>query len=361
MKFGIRFTGFIAGRIFNYLFVVFLITLFIFWFSRLVGTDPSKVKSGYYQSPRPGATMNKDALQVLRGRMGLDLPLFYFSLKPSDKPLTLAKLSFNSDNQYHRWLFGNPANPPGGGILNGESGSSLMSGRSVFSMVADAFLITLQLTFLAFLLTVVGSVLFGVVLAARSSGSKLESIHVLMDVLYSIPIFWVVMLLLYFFSNPACLVLLPSSGLYPLVEGSGIWERISYFIIPLVALSYGSVLFFSRYLESGLRAEMEKAYFTTARAKGLKRTMAIFRHVFPNLLSSFLTLLVTSLPAWIGGMIILENMLSIPGVGWLMGQSLQLRDYPVTGFLFLWISTFSITVYAVSDLLINRLKEKAPF
>jgi peptide/nickel transport system permease protein len=100
-------------------------------------------------------------------------------------------------------------------------------------------------------------------------------------------------------------------------------------ILPLVCLTYGGLAAISRYARTGLLDVIRSDYVRTARAKGLPEWIVIMKHAVRNGLIPILTLLGFTLPALIGGSIIIEHIFAIDGMGKLMITAIQFRDYNV--------------------------------
>lgn len=147
----------------------------------------------------------------------------------------------------------------------------------------------------------------------------------------SIPSFWFALLIVFLFSNR--LGWLPSVGISS-VSGNlqgvdKIVDVIKHLILPVIALSFSEAAYWMRYQRASLLENLNQDYVRTARAKGLKERMVIWRHAFRNSLVSTVTLIGLSLPWLVNGSYITESIFGWPGMGRLGITSIMARDYPV--------------------------------
>jgi peptide/nickel transport system permease protein len=149
---------------------------------------------------------------------------------------------------------------------------------------------------------------------------------------FSVPTFWLALLLMSFFG--VRLGLLPVSGLHSLFyEEMPLWERgadmARHLILPLFVSSVTGLAGISRYMRSSMAQVLKQSYIRTARAKGLPENKIIYHHALKNALLPVITILGLSVPGLLGGSVIFETMFSIPGMGRLFFNSVFSRDYPV--------------------------------
>jgi peptide/nickel transport system permease protein len=122
-------------------------------------------------------------------------------------------------------------------------------------------------------------------------------------------------------------------------------------ILPLFCLTYGSLAYYSRFVKANMEEAIRQDYIRTARAKGVGPVGVIWHHAFRNTLIPFVTLLGLSLPAVLGGAIILEQIFSWPGMGTLFFSSITDRDYPVIMGLTLMYSVLTLAGQLLADVL----------
>jgi ABC-type dipeptide/oligopeptide/nickel transport system permease component len=290
----------ILSRIGSALVVVFGVCTLVFLLIHLVPGDPVEAMLG--ESARPADR------QALREALGLDEPL---------------------PEQYLRYL---------GGLVRLDLGRSFQSQRPVADILAERIPPTLELTGAALVLALVLAVPLGV-LAARGRGGLLDSGAMGFSLIgISIPNFWLGPLLILVFS--LWLGWTPVSGRDGPVS----------LILPAVTLGTGLAAVLARMVRSSLLEVLEEDYVRTARAKGLSETTLMWRHALRNAWLPVLTLVGLQLGALLGGAVITETVFAWPGVGSLLVEAIQNRDYPVVQAGVLLVSLAYVLVSTLTDL-----------
>jgi len=214
---------------------------------------------------------------------------------------------------YLRWL---------GQLLQGDLGSSFRDGRPVTTLLFEALPVTLLLSLPSLLLGYLLAVPIGIASARRPGGLADRALSTLVFILYSLPLQWVALALVVW---PAGL---PIQGLHS--EGTrSLSDLAAHLVLPLIALTYGSLAVISRHLRSSLLEQMGQDYVRTARAKGLPRRTVILRHALHNSLLSLITLFGLAFPALASGAVIVERIFGLPGMGKLTFDAVLGRDVPV--------------------------------
>lgn len=294
---------------------------------------------------------------VLRHQLGLDLPVFYVSVRPwnaSGIGRYLPAVSLHWKNQFHRWLFGDGVTSSG--ILRGDFGTSYLTGQPVSQLLADrigwSLFFTLSSIFLAYLF----SIPIGIKSAAEKNSRFDKFTSAILFILYSLPLFWVATLLLMAFANPDVFYLFPAAGVKPpagFPEGAGILKRIflslPYLVLPTICYTYSSITFLSRLMRSSMLEILSSDFIRTAKAKGLPRKKILWKHALKNSLFPVITVFAHVFPAMIGGSVIIESIFTIPGMGSAVYQSISTQDYPVLMAVFLISGLLTIVGYLVSD------------
>jgi peptide/nickel transport system permease protein len=196
--------------------------------------------------------------------------------------------------------------------------------------------------------------------AALRQHSKFDKVGgTALYVLYSLPEFWVALLLIMLFGVE--LRWLPFHGMQSLdAHKLGFfgywWDRFLHAILPTVCLTYGSLAYLSRFARGSSLEVIRQDYIRTARAKGLDEASIVYRHVFRNTMIPMVTLLGLFLPTLISGSVIVESIFAWPGVGDLFFTSVRARDYPVimglsfmTAVMVLFSTLFTDLLYAWAD------------
>jgi peptide/nickel transport system permease protein len=168
----------------------------------------------------------------------------------------------------------------------------------------------------------------------------------------AIPDFWIALILVLIFA--ATLRLVPTSGYTPLFEDPLL--AISQLILPVVVLMIGQTSLFTLTLRETLVGELTSLYLRTARAKGLSEFVVMTRHALPNALLPCLTVLGNNFGSLLGGIVIIETIFVVPGLGAVVSSSISSRDYPLIqgatlliAFIFVVVNLLVDLLYAVID------------
>src|SRR3989339_176039 len=231
-----------------------------------------------------------------------------------DKPLSV---------QYVKWLWR---------VVRLDFGESFIDNRQVIDKILERIPNTLLLTVLSMCVIYVVAIPIGIYSAIKQNGyfDKIFSIGTFLG--YSIPTFWLALLLMSYFGN--YLKLLPVSGMRSSDAESfpvylQIFDRLWHLVLPVFVSAFGGVASISRYTKSSMLEVVRQDYIRTARAKGLSENKVIFKHAFRNALLPIVTILGLSLPGLIGGGFIFETIFSWPGMGRLAYESFFNFDYTV--------------------------------
>jgi peptide/nickel transport system permease protein len=233
-----------------------------------------------------------------------------------DKPLPM---------RYVIWL---------GKLVRLDFGNSFKDHRPVITKIAETLPVTLQLNILSILIIYLISIPLGVYSATHQRSFTDNAITLMLFLLYSLPSFWVAMLLMYFFGGGRWFDWFPVYGISSVGAdqwGWGRWllDRAWHLVLPVFCLTYAGFAGLSRYARSGLIEEIRKEYVRTARAYGFRERTVIYKYTLRNSLIPIITLLGTLLPAMLGGSVIIESIFSIPGMGRLSFEAILSRDYPL--------------------------------
>lgn len=293
--------AYLVSRFLNALWVLFGVTTLVFFLIHWVPGDPVAVMLG--ESASAADT------EALRHALGLDRPLL---------------------EQWAGFLTG---------VLSLDLGSSLYYQQPVFALVLTRLGATLQLSALAFLVALVVALPLGLLAAARK-GSHWDSTAMGFSLLgVSIPNFWLGPLLVMVFSL--------GLGWFPVSGREGALSV----VLPAVTLGTGLAAVLSRMVRSSLLEVLGEDYVRTARAKGLAARQVLVRHALRNAGLPVLTLLGMQLGALLGGAVVTEMVFNWPGVGALLVESIQRRDYPVVQGCVLVISLSYVVINLLTDLL----------
>ncbi|MDH3197130.1 MAG: ABC transporter permease [Candidatus Krumholzibacteria bacterium] len=235
-----------------------------------------------------------------------------------------------------------------------DFGDSFLDHRPVLDKILERLPATLSLNAAALLLALVLAMPLGLWSAMKQNTAFDKLSGTALYMLYSLPEFWVALLLIAFFGVK--LDLLPIHGM----ESMGarelgflprLWDRALHMVLPTICLSYGSLAFLSRFVRGSTLEVIRQDYIRTARAKGLEEKRIVYRHVFKNTLIPVITLLGLLLPALFSGSVILEYIFGWPGIGELFFDSVLARDYPVV----MGLSFISAVLVLASTLIADLL------
>jgi len=237
-------------------------------------------------------------------------------LKGLDQPVVV---------QYLHWLVS---------FVSFDFGSSLVDEQPVRVLLAQALPRTLLLTSLALFFTYALAIPLGVH-SAVARGSRLDRVlSTTLFVLYSLPAFWVALVLLVCLGGGQLFHLFPIRGLASdgMEEASLVARGLDlgwHLVLPVFCLTYPSLARTSRYQRAAMLEVIRQDYVRAARARGLPERRVIWHHAWRNALLPVLTLLSVDLPWLVGGSVIIERIFTIRGMGMLTFEAILRRDYPV--------------------------------
>ena len=215
-----------------------------------------------------------------------------------------------------------------------DFGESTRDHRPVLEKIGDALPITLQINILSLLFIYLFSIPIGVYSATHPAALSDRALTVLLFLLFSIPSFWMAMLLILFFGGGEYWDVFPiygisSTGAEQWGFWAWLWDRIMHLVLPTFCLTYASLAVVSRYMRTGMLDVLRQDYIRTARAYGFSKRRVIWKYAMRNSVIPIVTLLGGLLPTLIGGSVIIETIFSVPGMGRLAFDAVLNRDYPV--------------------------------
>ena len=226
-----------------------------------------------------------------------------------------------------------------GGIIQGDLGKSLFTGRPVTQMILEQFPATLELAAASLLVGVVVGVGLGLV-SALKEGSWIDNAAMVFAVAgVSMPSFWAGLLLIFLFS--LTLGWLPATG-------QGGIQRL---IMPSLVLGFSVAATIARLTRSSMVEVMRKEYITTARAKGLRERLVISRHALKNALIPILTMVGLEVGWLLGGAVVTETVFSRQGIGRMAIQAVLQKDFPLVQGAVLFAAVFYMAANLVVDIL----------
>jgi peptide/nickel transport system permease protein len=263
-----------------------------------------------------GTGAREDTLAALRRQLGLDAPLWL---------------------QYARWV---------GGLLVGDFGVSFTYHVPVSELVGQRVLVSAPLAVLAIVLSTAIAIPAGVAAAARRGGVVDAGLMAVAQLGVALPNFWLGLLFILLFAIR--LPWLPAGGF----QGwdAGAWAGSRALILPALALALPQAAILARVTRAAVIETLNEDFVRTARAKGLSRRAALWRHAVPNALVPVVTLIGLQFSFLLAGTVIVENVFSLPGLGRLVFQAIAQRDLIVVQDLVVLLAGSVIVVNFLVDL-----------
>jgi peptide/nickel transport system permease protein len=225
------------------------------------------------------------------------------------------------------------------GVIHGDLGHSIFTGRPVVEMIMEQLLATVELAVASIIIGVVLGVLLGIISALRE-GSWIDNISMIFAAAgVSMPSFWLGLMMIYFFSLR--LGWLPATG-------QGGMKRL---IMPATVLGFRLAATVARLVRSSMVEIMQQEYITTARAKGLMEHLVILRHALKNALIPVVTVVGLEFGWLLGGAGITETVFSRRGLGRLAVQAVLWKDFPLVQGTVLFAAVFYLSVNLAVDIL----------
>ncbi|NGP45722.1 ABC transporter permease [Bacillaceae bacterium SIJ1] len=239
-------------------------------------------------------------------------------------------------------------------LITLDFGNSLSYNQPVVNLILERFPNTIILAISAILIAVTIGVPAGII-AARNQNNIIDySVTTLSLIGVSMPIFWLgIMLVLYFSVN---LGWLPATGMGSLEEGFG--DFLSHLVLPSLALATIPTAQFSRVIRSSMLETISQDYIKTARSKGLKESIVIYKHAFKNALTPLLTVMGLQFSMLLGGAVLTETIFSWPGMGLLIIDAIEKRDFVVVQSTVIFIAFIYVVINLIVDVLYKVVNPK---
>lgn len=273
---------FTARRLGQSIVLIFIVTMITFFLMNLAPGGPSSMM-------RMDAT--EEERQAIAEQLGLDKPVIV---------------------RYGHWLKD---------ALQGDLGYSLSSGEPVMSRILERMPYTLQLAFWTILISVVLGIVLGIIAAQKRNKWQDYLINFGSVIGLSVPSFWMAIMFILLFSVQ--LGWLPSSG----TGDSTLWGQFTSSIMPVIILSTATLPTIVRFTRSSMLEVISQNYIRTSRAKGLKERIVIYQHALRNALIPVISIIGVLIPRLLSGAVIVESVFGWPGIGRLIVEAAQGRDY----------------------------------
>ncbi len=289
-------------------------------------------------------------------------------LQPADRARLERQLGLDKPlvEQYGIWLIGNDwmkVDVDGDGVpdsygtrrgvLRGDFGNSFQERRPAIEVIVERIPNTLLLMGVSEIIVIILAVLVGTFSALRQYSFWDHLITTLSFIGYSMPIFWLALMLIYIFGvnfKRWGLPSLPTVGMYDLGIGPTLGQVALHMILPLTALSVVSLASYSRYVRSQMLEVSHQDYIRTAYAKGLPERTVLRSHALKNAALPLVTIVGLDMPLLLGGTVVTEAIFGWPGMGRLFYKATNAGDIPVImGILFI-IAILVVVFQLITDI-----------
>ncbi len=298
------------------------VAMVIFLLMRVVPGDIVELKYA-----TEGAAVSQESLQKERELLGLDKPLWY---------------------QFGSWMWG---------LMRGDFGVSMWTGRPITHEVGIRFELTLQLAIMALVISVILGIPLGMMAALKQDTWVDYSVRVFSIAGLATPSFWLGVLMI--------LVLLIFFKWLPPMEFTPLWknpaENLVQLIWPALAVGYRYSAMIMRMTRSTMLDVLREDYIRTARAKGLFEKLILIRHALKNALLPVVSVIGLELAFLLGGLVVTEQVFNLNGLGLLLVQSIERRDYTMTQSLVVLVAFFFVLMNFTLDILFAWLDPRVRF
>ena len=300
--------GYILRRLLATIPVLLIVSVFVFLLLRLTPGDPAAILAGDAATPAQ--------LERIRDSLGLNDPLHV---------------------QFLTWF---------GQILQGDFGTSLISNTDVLDMVSERLGPTVNIAVMTIIISVALAVPMGVIAAWRHR-SWIDFAVMSFSVLgFSVPVFVIGYILIQIFAIELRWV--PVQGYKSPADGLGAF--FSRAVLPSLTLATIYVALIARMTRASMLEVLGEDYIRTARAKGVRENVVLFRHALRNAAVPILTIIGTGFALLISGVVVTESVFNIPGIGRLTVDAILARDYPVIQAMILLTAGIYVMVNLLVDL-----------
>lgn len=292
--------GYIAKRLLQMIPTLIGVSILCFIIIHSVPGDPANLIAG--------VDATAEEIQIVKERLGLDRPLY---------------------EQYGSYVMG---------LLQGDMGKSLRSDRPVAEELLTRFPSTIMLTMLSVVVMVLVGLFAGIMSAIRPNSVRDNATMMVSLFGISMPVFWSGIMLILVFSY--YLQWLPSGGS----------TQLKHYILPAIALGLSSSAVLARLTRSSILEVIHQDFIRTARAKGVREKLIIYKHTLKNALIPIITIVGLEFGHLLGGAVLTETVFSMNGIGRYIIQSIQFRDYPAIQGSILFVAAIFVIVNLVVDL-----------
>ena len=302
---------YVGKRITGIIPTIILISIFVFMFVRLIPGDPARLVAGDEAS--------YETVEMIREELGLNKPVV---------------------RQYIDWV---------SDIFHGDLGNSIKTGKPVTYEISLRYRNTLRLAGIAIVWGVALGLLIGIWAGTHRSKWQDYTGMTLAIAGQAVPNFWIGLMLIMLFSVKL--------KWFP-VSGSDTWKHM---VLPVLTLGTGLSATIARFTRSSIIEAMKGDYTRTARAKGLSGSTVIWKHVFRNSMISVVTVVGLQFGHLLGGSVLVEAVFGLSGLGSLMVDSINNRDYFMIQALILIFALNFVVINLLVDLLYAALNPEISY
>jgi len=286
------------------------VAILVFFLLRLAPGDP-------VQLMMEGANVQQHVLDAERARLGLDQPVHV---------------------QFYRWF---------AGVLTGDLGVSMWTGRPVIHEIAIRLELSLQVAVMATILAILLALPLGTLSAIFKDTWIDQSIRVFSIAGLAVPSFWLGMIIILLLLS--CFSWIPPLTFTPFFKDP--WANLSQLIWPALAVGYRYSAVSTRMMRSSILEVLQEDYIRTARAKGVFERLVVARHAMRNAMLPVVTVIGLEFAFLIGGLVVTEQVFNLNGIGKLFVQVVARSDYTMIQGLVLLVAAFFVLINFVIDML----------
>ena len=268
-----------------------------------------------------GDTATPESLAALQAKLGLDRP-----------PM----------QRYTEWV---------SGLLQGRTARSISYDTPTAELIAERLQVTLPLAVMSMSISVMLALSLGLYAASRHNRLGDVGVMAASQMGIAIPNFWFAILLILLFAVKLQWVSAGGFAGWTEEDGGGLWPAVQSLLLPAVALALVQAAILARVTRSAVLEVMREDFVRTARAKGLSKRQALWRHVLRNAMIPVLTIMGLQFANLITGTIVVENVFVLPGVGRLVFQAISNRDLLVVRDVVMLLAAVVVVVNFVVDVL----------
>jgi peptide/nickel transport system permease protein len=309
--------AYVAKRTLLFIPTLIMVTIVIFTLLRVVPGDPAVMLLAGGEGGGEENEYTQEQLTALRAKLG------------TDKPIVA---------QYGIWVWN---------MLQLDFGTSFFYETPVSEDLRQKFPVTLELSILATVLAIIVAVPLGVISAIKQDSLADYATRLITIAGVAIPNFWLAILMIFF------LVLI--FGWMPPIVYVSLWEdptsNLKQLFFPALALGFSNMAFIARVTRSAMLEVFREDYIRTARSKGLREAVVVFRHALKNALLPVVTISGYEFGRLMAGTIIIEVIFMVPGMGRLLVTSIFHRDFPMIQAVIVLITVLVLVLNMALDLL----------